>query len=196
MDWLTIFGLFTVITMLICYALEPKSHWFILAFAVSCGLGSVYGFLQGAWPFGFVEIVWVIVVMRRWFSVRNSNTEKEIRVLEEKLKQADMKNDPDAMNELIADDAVLTGQDGKIFTKQTVIDAHQPAGISKFTRFDVSDLDIQDCGETAIVTCRIDLATQGFTGALRFTRVWRKLHDRWQITAGHISEVKRGQAAF
>ncbi len=55
--------------MLIFYSLEHKSHWFILAFAVSCGLGSIYGFLQGAWPFGLVEIVWVIVVFRRWLGV-------------------------------------------------------------------------------------------------------------------------------
>src|SRR5271163_1347939 len=52
---LSIFGLFAVTAMLVCYALEARSRWFILAFAGSCGLGSVYGFLQGAWPFGLVE---------------------------------------------------------------------------------------------------------------------------------------------
>lgn len=68
-DPLTLFGLFAVVSMLICYALEEKSHWFILAFAFTCGLGSLYGFLQGAWPFGFVEAVWVVVVFRRWLKV-------------------------------------------------------------------------------------------------------------------------------
>jgi hypothetical protein len=52
MDRLTAFGLFAVIAMLVCYALEDRSPLFILAFAVSCALGSAYGFLQGAWPFG------------------------------------------------------------------------------------------------------------------------------------------------
>jgi hypothetical protein len=55
MDTLTTFGLLAVTAMLVCYALEDRSHWFILAFAGSCALGSVYGFLQGAWPFGAVE---------------------------------------------------------------------------------------------------------------------------------------------
>jgi hypothetical protein len=32
-------------------------------------LGSIYGFLQGAWPFGLVEAVWAVVALRRW-SVR------------------------------------------------------------------------------------------------------------------------------
>jgi hypothetical protein len=48
------------------YALEDRSPWFILAFAVSCALGSVYGFLQGAWPFGVVEAIWAAVAARRW----------------------------------------------------------------------------------------------------------------------------------
>ena len=55
MDALTAFGLFAVTLMLVCYACEGYSPWFILAFAVACALGSVYGFLQGAWPFGLVE---------------------------------------------------------------------------------------------------------------------------------------------
>src|SRR5207247_6495431 len=70
MDWLTGFGLFSVSTMLICYALEDHSSWYILAFAGACALGSVYGFLQGAWPFGLVEAVWSLVALRRWQTAR------------------------------------------------------------------------------------------------------------------------------
>jgi hypothetical protein len=66
MDALTAFGLFAVTMMLVCYALEDRSRWYILAFAVACGLGAVYGFLQGAWPFGVVETVWAGVAVRRW----------------------------------------------------------------------------------------------------------------------------------
>jgi hypothetical protein len=65
-DRLTAFGLFAVSAMLITYALEARSRWFILAFAGSCALGSVYGFLQGAWPFGVVEAIWAVVALRRW----------------------------------------------------------------------------------------------------------------------------------
>jgi hypothetical protein len=68
MDALTAFGLFAVTTMLVTYALERRSPWFILAFAGSCVLGSAYGFLQGAWPFGIVEAIWSVVAFRRWLS--------------------------------------------------------------------------------------------------------------------------------
>ena len=67
---LSMFGLFAVTAMLVTYALEARSRWFILAFALSCLLGSAYGFLQGAWPFGFVEGIWSMVALRRWWIER------------------------------------------------------------------------------------------------------------------------------
>ncbi len=66
MDALTLFGLFAVTLMLITSAFERRSHGFILAFAGACALASIYGFLQGAWPFGLVEGVWTLVALRRW----------------------------------------------------------------------------------------------------------------------------------
>jgi hypothetical protein len=68
MDLLTLFGLSAVTAMLVFYALEDYSAWFILAFAAACALASVYGFLQGAWPFGLIEAVWTVVALRRWRS--------------------------------------------------------------------------------------------------------------------------------
>lgn len=74
MDSLTAFGLFAVSTMLISYALEKYSTWWILVFAFSCLMGSTYGFLQGAWPFGAVEGIWSIVAFRRWSMVRSEGS--------------------------------------------------------------------------------------------------------------------------
>ena len=65
-DGLTLFGLFAVSAMLICYALEARSPWFVLAFAGSCLLASAYGFLQGAWPFGVVEAIWAAIALHRY----------------------------------------------------------------------------------------------------------------------------------
>jgi hypothetical protein len=70
MDRLTGFGLFAVTLMLLCYAFEARSAWFVLGFAVACALGSAYGFLQGAWPFGVVEAIWAVVALRRWLGRR------------------------------------------------------------------------------------------------------------------------------
>jgi hypothetical protein len=70
MDALTAFGLFAVTSMLVCYALESRAHWWTLGFAFACLMGSAYGFLQGAWPFGLVEAIWAGVAARRWWRMR------------------------------------------------------------------------------------------------------------------------------
>ena len=75
MDRLTLFGLFAVTAMLVCYALEKRSPWFILAFAGSCALGSVYGFLQGAWPFGIAEAFWGAIALKKWIKVRKGSSQ-------------------------------------------------------------------------------------------------------------------------
>jgi hypothetical protein len=76
MDRLSLFGLFAVGAALVCYAFERRSPWFIFGFAIACALGSVYGFLQGAWPFGVVEIVWTVVALTRWWRARGQERER------------------------------------------------------------------------------------------------------------------------
>jgi len=69
MDPLTLFGSVTVVAMLVFYALEERSPIWRLLFALSCAASSVYGFLQGAWPIGFVEIAWTVIALQRWWRV-------------------------------------------------------------------------------------------------------------------------------
>jgi hypothetical protein len=66
MDALSLFGLSATALMLVCYALEDRSSWYVLGFAMACALAGVYAFLQGAWPLGLVEIVFTSVALRRW----------------------------------------------------------------------------------------------------------------------------------
>jgi hypothetical protein len=66
MDLLTAFGLFAVTFMLVCYVLEDRAPFWTLLFALGCLMGSAYGFLQGAWPFGAVELIWFVVALHRW----------------------------------------------------------------------------------------------------------------------------------
>jgi len=65
-DALTLFGLFAVSAMLFFYAFEDRSPWFVFAFAIACALASIYGFLQGAWPFGVIEAIWAVIALWRF----------------------------------------------------------------------------------------------------------------------------------
>jgi hypothetical protein len=73
-DGLTLFGLLSLSAMLVFYALEHRSHWYVLAFAIGCIAASIYGFLQGAWPFGVVELIWAAVAFKRWLSLKQASS--------------------------------------------------------------------------------------------------------------------------
>jgi hypothetical protein len=73
MDALILFGLFVVAA--ICYALESRSNWFILALAGTCALASIYNFLQGAWPWGIFFAIWAVVAGRRWRNSKPATTD-------------------------------------------------------------------------------------------------------------------------
>jgi hypothetical protein len=63
---LTLYGVIAVGLMLIFYALEDRAPVFVLMFAAACIASAVYGFMQGAWPFGVVELIWSAVALLRW----------------------------------------------------------------------------------------------------------------------------------
>lgn len=66
---LTLFGASAVTFMMLMYALERRHRLFVLAFAFGCALSSAYGFLAGTWPFGVVEVIWVLIALRRYFAL-------------------------------------------------------------------------------------------------------------------------------
>ena len=70
MDSLTLFGACAVTVMLIAYALEQRSAWWIFIFALACMASSLYGWLAGTWPFAVVEGIWALVAFRRWLHQR------------------------------------------------------------------------------------------------------------------------------
>ena len=70
MDGLTAFGFVAVSLMLLFYWLEHRSHWFVLCFAGACAMSALYGYLQGATPFAFVESIWTFVALDRWRRAR------------------------------------------------------------------------------------------------------------------------------
>jgi hypothetical protein len=70
MNGITLFGAASVTVMMVSYALERRSSWWIFVFAGACAASSAYGWLVGAWPFGVVEAVWAGIALRRWYRER------------------------------------------------------------------------------------------------------------------------------
>lgn len=117
---------------------------------------------------------------------------KTIETLEEKLRYAMLNSDVPVLDELIADDLVWTMHTGQVVDKQFDLDAHR-SGIFRFTKLDVSDRQIHPYGNCVVVTLKTELAGiyngQPFSETYRFTRVWLQRQNRWQIVAGHVSQV-------
>ena len=67
---LTVYGVTVLTFMMVMYALEGRGKWFVLAFALGCGLSSSYGFASGAWPFGVIEAIWTAIALHR-FALRS-----------------------------------------------------------------------------------------------------------------------------
>jgi hypothetical protein len=65
-------GLLAVTAMLVFYALEERSRWFIIAFAGACAVGSIDGFLRSALLLGLAESVWSILALRRWWLTQSA----------------------------------------------------------------------------------------------------------------------------
>ncbi|MBC7659823.1 MAG: nuclear transport factor 2 family protein [Chitinophagaceae bacterium] len=115
----------------------------------------------------------------------------EILRLENRLMQADMCNDLDTFRELIADNAMLATPFGRSIQKNDVIDAMIAAKESIFSRYERSEMVVKEYASTIVVNCLIDLENTSFSGLFRFTRVWSKVHDGWQVIAGHISHREK-----
>jgi hypothetical protein len=64
-----VFGVLAVTTMVVMYALEKRSHFFVLGFAGACAAASLYAVLIHSWPFAVVEAVWSVIALRRWLRV-------------------------------------------------------------------------------------------------------------------------------
>jgi len=117
----------------------------------------------------------------------------EISSLEERLRQAELGPSPEVFEELLADDAILVDQDGRAArAKRKVVEAHRPGKGPKFSAVEISDLQIADHGNAAVVTCSARFTGPQFTGALKFMRVWLKKDGRWQIVAGSIANSDPG----
>ena len=73
LDGLTLFGLLSLSAMLVFYA--PRASQSLVRARACRGMcrGLLYGFLQGAWPFGVLELIWAAIAFKRWQTLRQAS---------------------------------------------------------------------------------------------------------------------------
>lgn len=118
--------------------------------------------------------------------------EDEIIAIESAIRNAQLTNDTDYFERILADNFQFITPQGKLITKQQDI-APYLSGDLKITRAEISEQSIQLFGTTAIVRFIAEFGGQAgkysFATKARLTRVYSKHTGSWQMIAGHSTEM-------
>lgn len=119
-----------------------------------------------------------------------SETASKILALEAKWNEAYKKGDVAAMNSLLADDFVITTEDGATFSKSGYI-AHCGDPDNRVLVSEMSDLKVRVHGNTAVVTGAYrekgTSKDKPYEFHDRMTDVWMLIDGRWQVIVSHYS---------
>ena len=119
----------------------------------------------------------------------NSKAEQEIRQVEGKRREALLRSNTTALDEIFADDYIVTNQSGQVQTKAQMMSALK-SGALKFESVVEDDVSVRVYGRAAVVTGRATSKHEGRdTTQVRFTRVYVKRQGRWQAVAYQVTRI-------
>jgi len=122
-----------------------------------------------------------------------AGAEQTVRDLEQKYRDAVMRQDVAAVSNLLADDFVATSSRGEIRDKAREVDDIRPTPDFKMEAFDLDDINVRVFGGTAVVTgrSRLQVAFKGKSniGLFRYTRVYVKRNGGWQVVAQQLTRL-------
>lgn len=113
-----------------------------------------------------------------------------IRALELKWTESYKKHNIDILSSLLAEDFVITIEDGSVFSKAGYI-GHTADSSVRVEVAEMSDLKVRMHGDTAVVTGAYH--EKGVSNGRpyeyhdRLTDVWMKMGGKWQVVASHYS---------
>jgi hypothetical protein len=122
--------------------------------------------------------------------------EQEIRKLEEKLTETEMRVDVDALDRIYADDIMVTAPIGVCVDKPAVMtEVRAAAEKAVVGRYDKTDLKVRAFDTKAAVSSYRMAAEATFEGLeikrqFCITNVWLKRNRNWQIVARHTASLE------
>ena len=118
----------------------------------------------------------------------------EIDQLEQNWKDAILKHNVQAMDQLLAEDYIAITSNGTLQSKEQTL-ANLKAGTLHFSVIDFSDRKVRFYGQTALVTSRAEVngntGEGDISGSYRFTRVYvRDGKGDWKIVSFEASRIR------
>jgi|SRR5579862_7469776 len=139
----------------------------------------------------FVVFLVAICASNLVVAQNNAGTlESKILALERKWNDAYQRSDITQMDSLLADDFIITIEDGSTYSKNGYIARNGNSTVHVETS-DMSDLRVRTHGNTAVVTGAYhEKGTENgksYDYRDRFTDVWVNTNGKWQVLASHYS---------
>ena len=101
-------------------------------------------------------------------------------------------SDVEALDRLLSDQLVFVNHLGGKMTKAIDLEAHR-TGFVKIESLEASEREIQVFGDIAIVTVQLAISgrinEQASSGTFRFTRIWQKTGENWQVIHGQSTAI-------
>jgi ketosteroid isomerase-like protein len=123
-------------------------------------------------------------------SAQDKSDAAAVRALELKWTQSYKDRSIDILSSLLAEDFVITIEDGSVYSKAGYI-SHSADATVHVEVAELSDLKVRVRGDTAIVTGayheRGDSSGKRYEYHDRLTDVWMKSGGKWQVVASHYS---------
>lgn len=119
-----------------------------------------------------------------------ADTATTIRKLEEKWTESYKKRQIDILSSLLAEDFVITVEDGNVYSKSGYI-SHTADTSVQVDIAQMSDLKVRMHGNTAVVTGAYhekgNSNGKPYEYRDRLTDVWMKVGNKWQVISSHYS---------
>jgi len=120
------------------------------------------------------------------------DTVQQIEALEARLIAAMKTSNVSELQELLSDSLIFTNQNGHIVTKSDDINMHQSGKLEIYSLETSAQL-ITLYDDVAVVSVVQDLGGDfdghTYAGIFRYTRVWKLTDGKWQVIAGHVSQI-------
>jgi ketosteroid isomerase-like protein len=121
---------------------------------------------------------------------QKSDATSKVLVLEAKWNEAYKRGDIAGMNSLLADEFIITVEDGSTYSKAGYI-AHTGSGTTAVEVSEMSDLKVHAHGNTVVVTGAYHekgtVKGKPYEYHDRLTDVWMNIDGRWLLIASHYS---------
>lgn len=119
----------------------------------------------------------------------------QILKLEEKIVEAIVRSDVEALDQLLHDELVFVNHLGMIVSKKDDLAPHI-SGDLKITTIEVSDQHVRFFADTAVVTVSKTIKgsylKEEFESHVKFTRVWKLFGQQWKVIAASSVPVLSG----